>query len=184
MSWADKVEMITNAKGKFGKECRTGPYSQERECVLIARARVDSLDVTLVEHQGAQGWGPYRQWCVEERGLWRKRCEDEPQEVGDLTTTPETRKAIEEAVKAMGERKPPPLTDKELRTLQRDSCVPDGHRGRDLTIKECKREYAWTESVLKRAAKPSYRGNVGLSVTRCSDYCHERYPKLSGYYKD
>lgn len=108
----------------------------------------------------------------------------------DLTTTPETQKAIEDAVRAMGERKPPPLTDNEVRFLQRRHCVYGGwprSRGqlpRDLTRAECKREFAWTESVLKKAADPNWRGNIGISVTQCSDYCHELYPKMSGYYKD
>jgi hypothetical protein len=95
----------------------------------------------------------------------------------DLTITPETQKAIDEAVKAMGERKEPEMTPAEFRTWQRDSCVPDGHHARDLTIKECKREIAWTRGVLNDP-RPH---NIGISTTRCADYCKTLYPKLPGY---
>jgi hypothetical protein len=102
----------------------------------------------------------------------------------DLTTTPETRKAIEEAVKAMGERKPPPLTDAELRFFQRRYCIYGGwprSRGqlpRDLTRAECKREFALTRRIFREATPTS---NLGISVTQCSDYCKTLYPKLPGY---
>lgn len=78
-SWAEKVEIVQNSKGKFRKQCRTDPFGVH-SCASVAQARVGAVDVTLVETKDDLG-APLRQWCVEEPGLFRKRCEAEPQEV-------------------------------------------------------------------------------------------------------
>jgi hypothetical protein len=72
-TWAAKIKMVEGYKGRFHKECLRD------ECALVARAKVDDyILITLVDARTrAPGVVPYRQWCAEVPGTWRKRCEDE-----------------------------------------------------------------------------------------------------------